>query len=385
MKTIKLYDKNSYLRDFEAKVVSVVRREEKYYTELVATAFFPESAGQTGDTGFIGAAAVLNTVIEDGVIYHICDMPLEIGKSYPASLDFEERFDKMQNHSGEHIVSGIIHKLYGYDNIGFHLSKNCVTLDINGELSRADLKRIELEANKAVQKNAEIRAYYPDKKVLKSLNYRSKLDLQENVRIVDIEGYDICACCAPHVKRTGEIGSIKLLRSQKNRGGLRIYINCGMRAVCDYYEKNRAVSEISSLLCSKQEDVVSGVKALLKSYEHLQFEITGLRRQYLLCKIEGLENAPYFCFFEQEIRQEDMRFAANKAKEKCKIAAVFCKKDSGYSYICCSESIDMCEFAKTFNSALDGKGGGRGEMIQGSVNADSAAIDNFFKNYVDKF
>ena len=256
--TEKLYDKDSHLKEFSATVLSCEKSGENYSVILDKTAFFPEGGGQESDRGDIGEAAVLDVRIVSGEIIHCTDRPLNIGEEYACTLNWDRRFRNMQNHSGEHIVSGIVHRLYGLNNVGFHLGAE-MTVDFDGAISREQLLEVERLANKAVFQNVPIRAYYPDEKELKALDYRSKLELTENVRIVDIKGYDLCACCAPHVKKTGEIGLIKILDSFKNKGGERIFIKCGIDALDDYNDKYLNVQKISNLLSVKQYEAALAV------------------------------------------------------------------------------------------------------------------------------
>lgn len=378
-KTIKLYDNNAYMKEFSAVVLDCREKNGVYNIVLDQTAFFPEEGGQTADTGFIGDVAVIGANEIDGVIYHICEGPLMTGATYKCKINFEERFDKMQNHTGEHIVSGITNKLYGYDNIGFHLSDNVVTLDFNGMLTREQLNEIELLANKAVFENRPVTAYYPDSTELQNLNYRSKLELSENVRIVNIENYDSCACCAPHVARTGEVGLIKLLDTEKNKGGIRIYMKCGNRALLDYQQKYKNIYEISKSLCAKQNETANAVEQLLKEKDSLNYKIGGLNRLLIDNELSRLtQTQKNLLYFYDALDTDTMRYFANGAVEFCNIFAIFTKKENGYAYICASKATDMREFAKQLNLTLNGRGGGNDKMIQGTLFAERSDIEAFF-------
>ena len=378
-KTIKLYDNDAYVAEFEASVIDCAEENGKYNIILDRTAFFPEEGGQTADTGFIGDVAVSGANEVDGVIYHICESPLKIGATYKCTINFEERFDKMQNHTGEHIVSGIVNRLYGYDNVGFHLSDSVVTLDFNGNLTREQLDEIELLANKAVFANVKVTAEYPSDDALKSMNYRSKLDLTENVRIVTIDGYDICACCAPHVKQTGEVGLIKLLETEKSKGGIRIYMKCGNRALLDYQQKYKNIYEISKSLCAKQNETANAVEQLLKEKDSLNYKIGGLNRLLIDNELSRLtQTQKNLLYFYDALDTDTMRYFANGAVEFCNIFAIFTKKENGYAYICASKATDMREFAKQLNSTLNGRGGGNDKMIQGTLFAERSDIEAFF-------
>ncbi len=382
MVTVKLYDTDSMLFEFSATVLLCEKSDNEYRIVLDKTAFFPEGGGQTSDTGKIGDAAVFDVQIENSVIYHYCDKPLCVGEEYICVLNANERFDKMQNHSGEHIVSGIIHRLYGFNNVGFHLSENEVTLDFDGILTREQLNKVELLANEAIHKNVPITAYYPTEAELKALNYRSKLELADNVRIVDIEGYDSCACCAPHVKSSGEIGIIKLLQTEKMRGGTRIFMKCGMRAVKDYEERYQSTAEISAMTCAPQNEVVLGVKRLMDENNALKYEIAELKKKYLDALTDNIKAGnKCVALLAENTDIVSMRYAANRCVERTNIFGIFNEKENGCDFVIASKQTDMKTFLNEIKKQYEVKGGGNNTMIQGTVFTSFANIKTFF----DKF
>ena len=261
--TTKLYEEDSHLREFSARVLDCRKEGDGWAVILDRTAFFPEGGGQEGDRGELENVRVLDTRIRDGEILHLTDGPLEPGSTAVGRLDWDLRFRRMQDHSGEHIVSGLVYQKYGYNNVGFHLGDGEVTLDFSGELTGPQLEEIELLANRAVTANLPVQTWYPDEEELAATEYRSKLDLTENVRLVRIPGIDTCACCAPHVKRTGEIGLIKILDFMRHRGGVRVHILCGMDALADYGARYRVTREISALLSAKQLETPGAVRRTL--------------------------------------------------------------------------------------------------------------------------
>ena len=209
--TVRLYENNSYIKTFDAVVLSCEEKDGAYFIVLNQTSFFPEGGGQYADKGTIGEATVLDVQIKDEIITHKIDKPINVGESVTCKIDWDTRFSRMQHHTGEHIVSGVIHNIYGYNNVGFHLNDHIVTLDTDGPLNEQDIAKIELEVNKVIYANKKINVIYPSASELSNYDYRSKLDITENVRLVEIEGVDLCACCAPHVAQTGEIGIIKII------------------------------------------------------------------------------------------------------------------------------------------------------------------------------
>lgn len=381
MNTIKLYDNDSYIKSFTATVLQCKKNDNKYQVVLDKTAFFPEGGGQLSDTGIIGDAKVYDVQIENDIIYHYCDTPLKENRQYKAEINFQERFDKMQQHSGEHIVSGIIHKKFGFRNVGFHLGNNFITMDFDGELNNEQLLEIELLANKAITDNVSFYAEYPDIDKLKTINYRSKGDIDGEIRLVFVDGIDICACCAPHVNKSGEIGVIKFLHHEKNKGGIRIYAKCGMRAIKDIQTKYSNNSKISALLCAKADETAEAVENLISEIRDLKYETTGLKRQISELKIEALPTGQKaLCLFAEGLNVGDMRYLANKASNKCDIFGLFCENRVGFSYVCYYSSENISEFAKSWGQKLGGKGGVSGNLLQGSVTAQKDTIEDFFKS-----
>ena len=380
--TEKLYYTDAYIKEFQATVIDSFMEGERYVAVLDRTAFFPEEGGQSADGGMIGDAVVLDVREKGGKIYHYVEIPLEAGQIYTCRLDFDERFEKMQCHTAEHIISGAIKRLYGLDNVGFHLGKCEVTMDVNGYLTREQLDEIEMIANRAVFENVAVRATFPSEEELKTLDYRSKLDLTENVRIVNIEGYDLCACCAPHVARTGEIGLIKILDFEKHRGGLRINIAAGYRALLDYREKYENVLKASALFSEPQATVAKAAEAVLLSLEEMKAKLKAARlnaarlEARLMPKTEGSLVSYY-----PELTSDEMREIANCAKDRVgRILVILSGSEGDYKYIMTSSYVDLAPIYKKINADLCGRGGGRDNMIQGSFASDINTVKAYFSN-----
>ena len=382
MKTERLYYSDSYIKEFDAIVVSCEKLEKGYKVVLDKTAFFPEGGGQKADTGFIGEAKVTDVQESDDVIYHFVDKELNASTEYNCKLDWEQRFLRMQSHSGEHIVSGVVHSLYGYDNVGFHMEEDYVTVDFSGELTREQLDEVEEKTNRYIYDNIEIECFFPNEDEVENLDYRSKLDLKEGVRLVKIGEADLCACCAPHVKRTGEIGVVKILDFMRHRGGVRIVMKSGLKAVLDYREKYTSVYDVSVMLSAKQHEIASYVDKKIKENETLQRSFTTFKMQIAENDKENLSYIGDTALFITSFYDSDMmRELANYGmtqKELCVILSG--NEESGFSYVAGSLSFDLMKFAKHFNSALNGRGGGRGTMIQGKVTATKQGIINYFNS-----
>lgn len=379
--TEKLYYADSHIREFEAKVVSCEEYKDHFAVVLDKTAFFPEGGGQPGDTGKIGNFSVFDTHEKNGQVLHFSNERIEPGIKLHCEIDWDRRFSFMQNHSGEHIVSGITHKLFGYNNVGFHMSTGNVTIDFDGELSEAQLLEIENLANRAVWENVGVNTYFPSKEELQNYNYRSKLDLTDNVRLVEIEGYDLCACCAPHVNNTGEIGIIKFIDSMRHRGGMRITMVCGANALSDVREKYKNVSKISVLLSARQNETAAAVERMQTELESITSARNDLNRELLKYKISEIKPARNIILFENGIDSNSARELVNAGVKLAEnISACFFGDDnSGYNYIAASRSADMRAEAKLMNSALHGRGGGKDSMIQGNCIAKRAEIEAYYK------
>lgn len=377
--TKKLYYEDSHRDSFRAKVLSCAWNEKKACYEVILdqTVFFPEGGGQYADTGVLGGAKVLDVQERGEEIIHYTDRELEPGAEVEGTIDYPERFSKMQQHTGEHIVSGIIHRTFGYDNVGFHLGQELVTMDFNGTFTEDELRQVELEANEAVIKNLQIMVTYPSKEELDRLDYRSKKELTGQVRIVEIPGYDVCACCAPHVERTGEIGIIRLIDAVKYKGGTRVTMVCGFRALKDYRMKEDNIREISRLLSAKPEESAQAVHRLQDEARMWKEKFIRAQSHAMEQILEKLpENVENYVLFEEDVDKNVARRFVDEGKNKCSgICAIFLGNDeAGYRYILGSESVDLKEYSKAFHEALGGKGGGKGEMVQGTVPASEAEV-----------
>ena len=381
MNTRKLYYEDAYMQRFEATVLSCEEGKEGWLVVLDATAFFPEEGGQSADTGTLGAVRVTDVREKAGVITHHTDGPLPVGAAVEGAIDWTERFRKMQTHTGEHIVSGIMHARYGFENVGFHLGEDYCTFDFDGELTREQLDDVERAANAAVWANLSVTARFPSPEELAVLPYRSKLDLTENVRIVTVEGVDICACCAPHVARTGEIGMIKMLDFMRHRGGIRIWCKCGSDALADYHARYIGSAAISALLNTPQDDIVPGVEKLLKQRDEIKGDYAQLKKEVLekqaaaLVPTEG--NILLFA------REDDagMRILVNGGMEKCGgVCAVFSGEDGAWQFVMGSRTADMRAFMKEYGPALKARGGGQPQMVSGRSQATKAELEEFFNN-----
>lgn len=379
--TEKLYDQNPYLRTFTARVLDCFKQGEQYGVVLNRTAFYPEGGGQPADIGVLNTVNVLDVHEKEGRIVHTTDRPLPVGLSVTGGVHWPHRFDLMQQHSGEHIVSGIVHRLFGFDNVGFHMGTKAVTVDFNGTLSEENTALVEMLANEAVSRNLPVRAEYPPQEALSSIDYRSKKELTGAVRIVTVPGFDVCACCGTHVARTGEIGMIRLLSAQRYKGGTRVTLLCGSRALADYREKSRSISAVSVLLSAKPEEISAAVERLLNEHTALRQETVSLQNQLFEYRAAAIPaDTKNLCLFEEHLTPDDLRRFCMILREHCSGAAIVLSGDDeqGYKYAAASVEEDVRPLAKSLNQTFSGRGGGSKELVQGSVRGEKAAIEAFF-------
>lgn len=408
-KTIKLYDTAPYETTFTATVLSCEEcldgqpiAQKIYKVILDQTLFFPEEGGQSPDKGTINGMEVVDVQINNDIVEHYLalpaqdteaacnqnqeqsfepESPLSPNTTITGTIDWQYRFSNMQQHSAEHIFSGTVHREYGFNNVGFHLSDNIVTMDFDGVLTMEQIEEVEWKVNQAIAENIEIDARYPDKEELKNLTYRSKIEIDGPVRIVTILGYDVCACCAPHVKRTGEIGILKVMTVQNYKGGVRISILCGFRALEAFREKNKVVSQLMNVLSTSQETIVQRVSQLKEQNQELKLQIGILKQEAMLGKIEIIPvEQKNVILVEEDLDTAIVRNVVNALVEKHEgSCGVFVGNDEeGYRFIIGSKTLDCRETAKQLREAFGAKGGGSQAMIQGSVQVSKEQLVAFF-------
>ncbi len=375
--TYKLYNENTHITDFTATVLSCKKEEtsENYKVILDRTAFFPEGGGQSADRGTLNGIPVLDVTIDStDTITHLLPTPIAESNTVDGHVDWEQRFGFMQQHTGEHILSGLIHNRFSYDNVGFHLGNDFTTLDFNGVLTMDELQELERIANETIYQNLPVKVSFPTKEELNKLNYRSKIEIAGSVRIVEIPGIDVCACCAPHVDSTGQIGIIKVVNMESHRGGVRITILCGNRALTHYLTLQNTVSSLSSFLSAKPELVLDSVKRLDEESKHRQERINGLQAKLLdahLSELPSADIAEHAILFEESMDTKAVRNAVNSLSARyAGYSAIFYGDDAGgYQFIMGSNQLDCNLVAKLLKEHFSAKCGGSARMIQGSITA----------------
>lgn len=381
MPTEKIYYVNQYQTEAEARVLSCEATKGGWQVTLDRTVFYPTGGGQPCDLGTLGTAQVLDVSSQGEEVAHLCDAPLPVGETVLCKIDWARRFSLMQQHSGEHIVSGIIHRRFGYDNVGFHMGSDMITIDYSGEITPQELKEIELAANEAIWANRKTEIFYPDARTLSSLPYRSKKELTGAVRIVRFPDLDTCACCGLHVAMTGEIGLVKLLSVTRFHAGSRMELLCGNRALRylnAVYAQNR---EISALLSAKPLQTASAVKRQAEELGAAQYRCGQLENELFARKAAALSGKGDVLLFEAPMQSASVRRLADAVLTVCGgRCAVFAGEDGGYQYAIGTQQGDLRELCRAMNAALCGRGGGKPCFVQGSVSATRSEIESFFAN-----
>ena len=378
----RLYEANPFLTCFDAVVQSCAQGKKGYDIILDRTAFYPEGGGQPYDTGTLGGVRVLEVHNREGQVVHTCDGPLEDGSVVSGEIDWDRRFDLMQQHSGEHIVSGMAHAKWGCDNVGFHLGTEVVTIDLNVLLTEEQIRELEADVNRYLWEDRPVEITYPTPEELEAIDYRSKKELTGQVRIVTFPGADCCACCGTHVRSAGQIGLVKLLSVEKFRDGVRIELVCGGRAMEYLSAVQTQNTHVSRLLSAKVFETGSAVERLLEENTALKARRAALEDGYFARLAEEHRGAGDVLLFEEGLSPDGLRRLCDAVLHTCagRCACFSGSEEEGYKYAMGQTGGDLRALTKELNQALNGRGGGKPDFIQGSVRASAAQIHDFFKN-----
>ena len=424
---IKLYEKCSYLTKNVTKVTSCTEINDEYYITLEESIFFPEEGGQKADTGKLTEEGGREIELLDGqllkglskeaanlladtskelvaegqlpseMIFYKVSAKVLKGTEVECSIDMAKRFDRMQNHSGEHVLTGVIHNKYGFDNVGFHLSDDGpVTLDINGVLTYEQVMEMEKEANRVVYANMPIVDTYPSKDELINMTYRSKIDIEGQVRLITIgneqEIIDICACCAPHVKQTGEIGIIKVISVINWKGGIRISMLAGRRALEYCNGEHEIIKKLTGLLTTSAENIVGITEAHIAEIGLLKSKLATSLEANVISKIDNdimsvpqkaavISSGDCLPFGHVEFVDGDFPVASMKniynyllTKYKGYVAVLAGDDENGYRYFGGIADGDSRELATALRETFNAKGGGKQDMVQGQIVASKEEI-----------
>lgn len=375
----KLFYEDSHLRTFTATVTGCAEIKSGWEVTLDATAFYPEGGGQPWDTGTLNDANVLAVKEQGEDIIHLCDKPLAVGSSVTGKIDWNRRLDHMQQHSGEHMVSGVIHKRYGYHNVGFHMGADVVTIDFDGIVPQEDLQEIENTVNAGIWADFPVKCWYPAEEELPSVPYRRKRDLPWPVRIVEFPDFDICACCGTQVKRTGEIGFVKLLSCVKFHEGVRIEMVCGKRALkllSDCYEQNKQVSQAFS---AKIGETGLSARRMNEALAAEKFRSAGLEKRLFGYIAQGYAGKKLALHFEENLTPNANRELCDAIADYATVAVTLSGTDeNGYSICIISRTEDAKAIGTEAAKALNGRGGGKKEAFQGNIKASRQEIVAYF-------
>ena len=380
METIKLYYQDPFLCQFEATVLDCAADKKQWKLILDRTAFYPEGGGQGADHGTLGEAKVLDVHEKDGVIYHTCDRPLPVGETVTGRIDWARRFDHMQQHSGEHIVSGMLCGTYHCDNTGFHMGADVVTIDYNADIPWEGVLDIERRANRYIWENHPIVIRYPSPEELVTLPYRSKKALEGPVRITEFPGADMCACCGTHVTTSGQVGLVKFIGWQKFRDGVRLELLCGQRALDCLAAGWEQARQIGQALSVKPQSAFAAVSRLQEELLSLKEKTARLEEADFAHTAAQYRGAGSVLHIAEPLDGDGARrlcdAIAKAAGGRC---AVFAGRDGDYRYAVIESGGDLRQFIKDMNTALHGRGGGRDGFAQGSAACTAEELRAFFQ------
>ena len=385
MATELLFRKDAYIKEFTGKVLKCEQAKNGFEVILTRTAFYPEGGGQPADTGFLDSVKVLDVHEKNGEVIHLCEKPLEEGTQVTGTIDWIRRFDHMQHHSAEHIISGLVHKHYGFDNVGFHMG-SIVTVDFNGELTKEQAEDIEREANEIVYAMKALTEQYPSSEELKKLDYRSKKELTGEVRIVTIPGADVCACCGTHVKNTGEIGIIKLSAPSRYKGGVRMEVLAGRKALLDYARKDEINAKLSHLFSAKPMEIFESAQARMNEIDNLKLKVKELQSEIFKNLADNYKDESTPLFLEKDLDGNEIKelcLALMKKREG--VIMIVSPSQNGPSKFCLGiKEGDLRSCSSDMLKALKGKGGGSTNMIQGVISSPVNEAEKLFKKTFEK-
>lgn len=379
--TRRLYYENVYIKEFDAQVLECRPAKDGFHVLLDESAFYPEGGGQPSDVGSLGKIQVKEVQEKNGELLHYTDEPLTPGERVHGQIDWEHRFDLMQQHSGEHMVSGLVHEAFGYDNVGFHMGNDVITIDFNGPLTEKEMEAIEADVNEKIWKNIPVEITYPSPEELERLPYRSKKELTGRVRLVNFPETDLCACCGTHVTHTGEIGLVKLLSVVKFREGVRMEMLCGKRAMAYLNAMDGQNHRVSVKLSAKPGETAQAVERLYEENYRLKGRIMELEEAMFASEAKGCAGKGDVLLFYEGLEADSLRKLTDAVMQECGgRCAVFSRNEDGsYKYAMGEKDGDLRLFAKEMNNALDGRGGGKPFFVQGSVKANETEIRQFFE------
>ena len=381
--TLKLYESAPTVQEFTAVVLACTPAQDGWEVELDQTAFYPEGGGQPCDTGTLGGAAVSETRIHEGTILHRTSAPLEPGRTVTGRIDWGRRLDHMEQHTGEHILSGTLHRMFGAENVGFHIGQPAVRMDMSLPLTAEQLAQAEAAANAAVRADRPVRCWYPDEEELAALPYRSKKALEGPVRLVDAGGADLCACCGTHLDSTGQVGLIKILSSQSYKGGVRLAVVCGQRAYEAVAAAWQDAGQAGALLSAGPGRLTPAVTAMQQGEAALHQRLAALQNtlgETLAAK--AVPGKPFAALCPGADGDGLRRLCLAVSQRSGALTAIFAPGGAGLSYALTVPDADARPLCRALNDAFGGRGGGKPGFCQGSLStSDFDAVRAFLLRY----
>ena len=372
------YYSHPYARELDTIVVSCHACKEGYEIALKDTIFYPEGGGQPCDKGTIQGITVLDVQRKKDQIIHILKQPLPLGEQVHCIINWEYRYDLMQNHTGEHIFSGLVKKLYGYSNVGFHMGEY-ICADFRGDLTEEMIQDVEQQVNQAIWANLPVREIFCAPSETGKYEYRSKIEIAGITRIVSIEDYDMCACCGMHVSHTGEIGICKVISFEKSGNKTRVFLLSGRRAFVYLSRIQQESSMISKLLSAKPLEISVAVNHLHQRYLDVQKSYRTVSMQMMMKDADKTSLHDAIIYTSVLADSEGMRAFCNRCIERgVSTVMVIAKTEVGYAYVIMSKAVDLQSIRAAFNTRINAKGGGNSEMMQGSCTATPTEISHAF-------
>lgn len=377
------FDKDVFCKEFNSRVVSCEKMGEFYKIVLDDTIFYPEGGGQPCDTGFLNDISVENVQRCGETVVHFTKEALTCGAEVTGRIDWSRRFDLMQQHSGEHIVSGFAHSMFGCDNVGFHMGKDVITIDFNVELSANQVEELEGAVNEYIWENHGVEITYPDENALKSMDYRSKKELSGEVRIVGFPEGDCCACCGTHVEMSGQVGFVTILSCQKFRDGVRLELLCGGRALRYMNQLKKENGKISQLLSAKVLETSGAVERLLAEKEAVDLEKWDYQQKYVELFGKNYKNHQNALVFLEEVSVEELRLLAVAiSHEVSGVALCFASVEGGFRFAISSQCEDVRGIVSSLKEKFQGRGGGKANLVQGTIVASEVHLRGFLNEEI---
>lgn len=374
----KLYYENQYIKEFTAEVINAIEKNNEFHVELDKTYFYPESGGQPSDIGYIESIPVIYVYENEGAIYHVLEKKLLKIHRVKCSIDWERRFDHMQQHLGQHILSASFSQLYNATTIGFHLSKDYCTIDLDKSLDNEQLGMGEKMANKIIVDNITVETLFPTNSELKKLPLKKKiLKSDEQIRIVKIAEIDINPCCGTHPRSTIEVQMIKITKCEKYKSGIRIEFLCGNRAVNDYFKRFELTSKLSNILSCNTNDILEGIQKInvdlnktVIENKSLKSQVVDYEVQNMLSNCEILNGIRVLKSIYNNIDLKQVNLLATKLITFPNVIVLFgvkCEDKANLLFMCSKDMkvISMNSLLKDAITLIDGKGGGSDFSAQG--------------------